>query len=57
MLTDASKNGVAQETLKNTIRRGVNGMTEQEARQILGVAEETAWEEVLKASIALFLVC
>lgn len=25
-------------------------MTEQEARQILGVSEETAWEEILKVS-------
>ena len=51
---DASKNGVAQETLQYTIRRGSKVMTEQEARQILGVTEETAWEEVLKVNIALY---
>lgn len=50
---DASKSGVAQETLQNAVRRGSKVMTEQEARQILGITEETSWEEVLKASISL----
>lgn len=27
-------------------------MTEQEARQILGITEQTSWEEVLKVSSA-----
>ncbi|KAL5540426.1 hypothetical protein UlMin_038473 [Ulmus minor] len=53
-IANASKNGVAQETLQNTIRRGSKVMTEQEARQILGVTEETAWEEVLKKYDTLF---
>ncbi|KAM6563423.1 hypothetical protein CsatB_023421 [Cannabis sativa] len=53
-LANASKSGVAQETLQNTIRRGSKAMTEQEARQILGVTEETAWEEVMKKYDALF---
>ncbi|OMO79631.1 Mitochondrial import inner membrane translocase subunit Tim16 [Corchorus olitorius] len=48
---DASKSGVAQETLQNAARRASKVMTEQEARQILGVSQETAWEEILKASI------
>ncbi|XP_057999980.1 mitochondrial import inner membrane translocase subunit PAM16 like 2 isoform X2 [Hevea brasiliensis] len=51
---DASKSGVAQETIQNTIHRGSKVMTEQEARQILGVTEETAWEEILKKYDTLF---
>ncbi|WRX21277.1 hypothetical protein QQP08_013764 [Theobroma cacao] len=51
MGSDASKSGVAQETLQNAARRASKVMTEQEARQILGVSEETAWEEIMKASI------
>jgi predicted DNA-binding protein (UPF0251 family) len=51
-LTDASKSGVAQETLQNTVRRASKGMTEQEARQILGVSKQTAWEEILKVGIS-----
>uniref|UniRef100_U5FQK9 Uncharacterized protein n=1 Tax=Populus trichocarpa TaxID=3694 RepID=U5FQK9_POPTR len=53
-LANASKSGVAQETLQNTIRRGSKVMTEQEARQILGVTEETSWEEILKKYDTLF---
>ncbi|KAH1151725.1 hypothetical protein GYH30_045292 [Glycine max] len=50
----ASKNGVAQETIQNTIRRASKVMTEQEARQILGVTEETPWEEIIKKYDNLF---
>ncbi|XWS73304.1 hypothetical protein CRYUN_Cryun02cG0117000 [Craigia yunnanensis] len=50
-IADAAKSGVAQETLQNAARRAGKVMTEQEARQILGVSEETAWEEIMKASI------
>ncbi|XP_028808011.1 mitochondrial import inner membrane translocase subunit PAM16 like 2 [Neltuma alba] len=53
-LANASKNGVAQETIQNTIRRANKAMTEQEARQILGVTEETPWEEILKRYDNLF---
>ncbi|KAI3420690.1 uncharacterized protein J3R85_012484 [Psidium guajava] len=53
-LANASKTGVAQETLQNTVRRASKAMTEQEARQILGVTEETAWEEILKKYDVLF---
>ncbi|CAJ1953175.1 unnamed protein product [Sphenostylis stenocarpa] len=53
-LTNASKNGVAQETIQNTIRRASKAMTEQEARQILGVSKETPWEEVIKKYDNLF---
>lgn len=53
---DASKSGVAQETLQNTVRRASKAMTEQEARQILGVSEQTAWDEILKVSIACVII-
>ena len=49
MITDASKSGVAQETIQNTVRRGSKAMMEQEARQILGVTEQSTWEEILQA--------
>ncbi|XP_050220851.1 mitochondrial import inner membrane translocase subunit PAM16 like 2-like isoform X2 [Mercurialis annua] len=51
---DASKSGVAQETIQNTIRRGSKVMTEQEARQILGVTEQTSWEEIIQKYDGLF---
>ncbi|XP_004504285.1 mitochondrial import inner membrane translocase subunit PAM16 like 2-like [Cicer arietinum] len=54
-LTNASKNGVAQETMQNTIRRATNVMTEQEARQILGVTEETPWEDIMKKYEKMFV--
>ena len=54
LVTDASKNGVAQETIQNTIRRGTKVMTEQEARQVLGVTEETPWEEIVKVGLSPF---
>ncbi|KAF9622697.1 hypothetical protein IFM89_032618 [Coptis chinensis] len=47
-LSNASKSGVAQETIHNTIRRGIKPMTEQEARDILGVTESSSWEEILQ---------
>ncbi|KAK7363994.1 hypothetical protein VNO80_12305 [Phaseolus coccineus] len=53
-LTNASKNGVAQETIQNTIRRASKAMTEQEAQQILGVSAETPWEEIIKKYDNLF---
>ncbi|XP_023535168.1 mitochondrial import inner membrane translocase subunit PAM16 like 2-like [Cucurbita pepo subsp. pepo] len=53
-LTNASKSGVAQETIQNTVRRASKVMTEQEARQILGVSPETPWEEIVKKYDALF---
>ncbi|KAF7837103.1 mitochondrial import inner membrane translocase subunit PAM16 like 2-like [Senna tora] len=53
-LANASKNGVAQETIQNTIRRANKVMTEQEARQILGVTEETPWEDIVKKYDNLF---
>lgn len=50
IIADAAKTGVAQEALQNATRRASKVMTEQEARQILGVSEETAWEEIVKVS-------
>uniref|UniRef100_A0A2P2K1K2 Uncharacterized protein n=2 Tax=Rhizophora mucronata TaxID=61149 RepID=A0A2P2K1K2_RHIMU len=44
-LANASKSGVAQETVQN-LRRGSKIMTEAEARKILGVAENSTWEEI-----------
>ncbi|KAG8484412.1 hypothetical protein CXB51_023867 [Gossypium anomalum] len=51
-LANAAKSGVTHETLQNAARRAGKVMTEQEARQILGVSEDTAWEEIMKASIS-----
>ncbi|WJX71123.1 hypothetical protein P8452_55151 [Trifolium repens] len=53
-LTNASKNGVAQETIQNTIHKASKTITEQEARQILGVTEETPWEDIIKKYERLF---
>ncbi|KAJ0033958.1 hypothetical protein Pint_25676 [Pistacia integerrima] len=53
-LANASKSGVAQETLQNAARRASKVMTEQEARQILGVTEEMPWEEIVKKYDNLF---
>ncbi|KAK2662229.1 hypothetical protein Ddye_000803 [Dipteronia dyeriana] len=52
-LTNASKSGVAQETVQN-IRRGSKLMAEPEARQILGVTEKSSWEEILQRYDSLF---
>ncbi|XP_010650459.1 mitochondrial import inner membrane translocase subunit PAM16 like 2 [Vitis riparia] len=53
-LANASKSGVAQETIQNTVRRGSKAMMEQEARQILGVTEQSTWEEILQKYDTLF---
>ncbi|PWA92936.1 protein Transporter, Pam16 [Artemisia annua] len=54
LMTDASKTGVAQETLQNAVRKGSKAMTEQEARQILGVSEHSSWEEIAQKYDTLF---
>lgn len=46
-LPDANKTGVAHEAINN-IRRASKTMTEQEARQILGVSENSTWEEIVQ---------
>eukprot|EP00252_Welwitschia_mirabilis_P025325 TRINITY_DN7863_c0_g1_i1.p1 TRINITY_DN7863_c0_g1~~TRINITY_DN7863_c0_g1_i1.p1 ORF type:complete len:117 (-),score=17.60 TRINITY_DN7863_c0_g1_i1:391-741(-) len=53
-LQNASKNGVAQETIQNVVRKASKAMTEQEARQILGVSEKASWEEVMQKYDTLF---
>ncbi|KAL2456931.1 Protein Transporter [Forsythia ovata] len=53
-LSNASKSGVAQETLQNAVRKGSKVMSEQEARQILGVTEQSTWEEILQKYENLF---
>ncbi|KAF9615008.1 hypothetical protein IFM89_021562 [Coptis chinensis] len=53
-LTNASKSGVAQETIQNTVRRGIRPMTEQEAREILGVTEGSSWQEIMQKYNTLF---
>lgn len=50
-MVDASKSGVAQETLQNAVRRGSQSMTENEARQILGLCGEHSWEEISQVSL------
>ncbi|GAB4847680.1 hypothetical protein Ancab_026742 [Ancistrocladus abbreviatus] len=53
-LANASKTGVTQETVQNTVLRASRAITEQEARQILGITENSTWEEILKKYDALF---
>uniref|UniRef100_A0A452YG90 Mitochondrial import inner membrane translocase subunit Tim16 n=1 Tax=Aegilops tauschii subsp. strangulata TaxID=200361 RepID=A0A452YG90_AEGTS len=50
---DANKTGVAHEAVNN-IRRASKTMTEQEARQILGVTEQSTWEEIAQRYDKLF---
>ncbi|CAA0806839.1 Protein Transporter- Pam16 [Striga hermonthica] len=52
-LVNASKNGVAQEAAQH-MKRGSKMMTDAEARQILGVSENSTWEEILKRYDNLF---
>jgi len=49
-MADASKNGVAQEAMQN-IKRSSKTMTEAEARQILGVTEDSSWEEIVQVRL------
>ncbi|GMH08361.1 hypothetical protein Nepgr_010201 [Nepenthes gracilis] len=53
-LANASRTGVAQETIQNTVHRASRAMSEQEARQILGIPENSTWEEILKKYEVLF---
>ncbi|KAK3157790.1 hypothetical protein QOZ80_2AG0128070 [Eleusine coracana subsp. coracana] len=52
-LHNANQTGVAHEAINN-IRRASKTMTEQEARQILGVSEQSTWEEIVKRYDNLF---
>eukprot|EP00249_Psilotum_nudum_P015555 c25389_g1_i3 orf=419-703(-) len=53
-LVNASKTGVAQETVQNVIRKTSKTMTEHEARMILGVTDHASWEDIMKKYEALF---
>eukprot|EP00249_Psilotum_nudum_P013213 c24219_g1_i1 orf=133-477(+) len=53
-LVNASKTGVAQETMQNAVRKSSKLMSEQEARLILGVKDNAPWEEIMKKYDALF---
>ncbi|KAL9240599.1 hypothetical protein vseg_014799 [Gypsophila vaccaria] len=53
-LVNASKSGAAQEAVENTVRRASKALTEQEARQILGVPNTAAWDEILQKYDTLF---
>ncbi|CAN6804191.1 unnamed protein product [Brassica oleracea] len=46
-IANASKTGVAQEAMQNAVRKAGKAINAQEARQILGVTEQTSWEEIL----------
>jgi mitochondrial import inner membrane translocase subunit TIM16 len=47
IFVDANKTGAAQEAI-NGIKRAGKTMTEQEAWQILGISEQSTWEEITK---------
>lgn len=53
-LSNASKSGIAQETLQNVARKGTKNMTEKEARLILGVSDASSFEEILQKYNSLF---
>ena len=55
--TDASKSGVAQETVQNMAHKVSKTMSEHEARQILGVTEKSSWEDVMKVWLPTYLLC
>nr|GMD12927.1 mitochondrial import inner membrane translocase subunit tim16-like [Ipomoea batatas] len=52
-LSNASKTGAAQEVAQN-IKRAGKAITETEARQVLGVAENSSWEEIMQKYDNLF---
>ena len=54
IMSDANKTGVAHEAINN-IRRASKTMTEQEARQILGVSENSSWEEIVQVCYFAYL--
>ncbi|KAK3164121.1 hypothetical protein QOZ80_1AG0012950 [Eleusine coracana subsp. coracana] len=52
-IVNANKTGAAQEAI-NGIKRASKAMTEQEARQILGISERSTWEEIVKKYDTMF---
>eukprot|EP00475_Leptophrys_vorax_P011000 TRINITY_DN17561_c0_g1_i1.p1 TRINITY_DN17561_c0_g1~~TRINITY_DN17561_c0_g1_i1.p1 ORF type:complete len:115 (-),score=13.93 TRINITY_DN17561_c0_g1_i1:399-743(-) len=53
-LSNAARSGVASEAAATASRRFSKVMSLQEARMILGVTEETPWEQVLEKYQRLF---
>lgn len=53
-IVNAQRTGVAQETVQNITHKASKVMTEHEARQILGVAPNAPWEDVLSKYEKLF---
>ncbi|GMH29291.1 hypothetical protein Nepgr_031134 [Nepenthes gracilis] len=53
-LANVSRIGVPQETIQNVVPRAGRAITEQEARQILGVTNNSTWEVILKRYEVLF---
>lgn len=47
IFADANKTGAAQEAISG-IKRASKAMTDQEARQILGISEQSTWEAIVK---------
>lgn len=56
LFADASKSGVAQEAMQNAVRKAGKAINEQEARQILGVTEQTSWEEILQVKPRMMMI-
>ncbi|CAO2196153.1 unnamed protein product [Urochloa humidicola] len=52
-IVNANQTGAAQEAI-NGIRRASKAMTEQEARQILGISEKSTWEEIIQKYDTMF---
>ncbi|KAM0946299.1 putative mitochondrial import inner membrane translocase subunit Tim16 [Dioscorea sansibarensis] len=52
-IENANKSGVTKETIQN-ISRMRKTMTEEEARQILGISEQSSWDEILQKYNNLF---
>ncbi|XP_074581562.1 mitochondrial import inner membrane translocase subunit PAM16 like 2-like [Curcuma longa] len=52
-IENANRNGVANEAINN-IRRVSKTMTEQEARLILGISNDSTWPEITKKYDVLF---
>ena len=52
-MADASNNGVAQEAVQN-IKAASKTMTEAEARQILGVTEDSSWKKIVQVCLSVW---
>ena len=52
-IVNANKTGAAQEAIHG-IRRASKAMTEQEARQVLGISEQSTWAEIMQKYDTMF---